>query len=61
VGAALGLLLAPRHAPTMGGMWRRADGTPLAGSANDAMRAVAYVGVSVALAAGTWFAVTQIG
>ena len=61
VGAALGLLLAPRHAPTMGGMWRSADGTPLAGAPNPGLRAVAYLMVSASLAAGTWIAIQQIG
>jgi membrane associated rhomboid family serine protease len=61
VGALLGLLLAPRHAPTMGGMWRGTDGTPLAGSADGALRAVAYAAVAASLAAGTWLAVAQIG
>ncbi|HEY7332091.1 MAG TPA: rhomboid family intramembrane serine protease [Candidatus Limnocylindria bacterium] len=61
VGALLGLLLAPRHAPTMGGMWRGADGTPLAASADGALRAVAYAAVAASLAAGTWLAVAQIG
>jgi membrane associated rhomboid family serine protease len=60
VGAALGLLLAPRHAPTLGGMWRDASGRPL-GSTNDALRAGAYLLVAVALAAGTWIAVGGIG
>jgi membrane associated rhomboid family serine protease len=61
VGALLGLLLAPRHAPTMGGMWRGADGTPLAASTDGALRAVAYAAVAASLAAGTWLAVAQIG
>jgi hypothetical protein len=45
----------------MGGMWRGADGTPLAGSADGALRAVAYAAVAASLAAGTWLAVAQIG
>jgi membrane associated rhomboid family serine protease len=61
VGAALGLLLAPRHAPTMGGMWRSGDGTPLAGAPNPALRAVSYLLVGATLAAGTWIAIQQIG
>jgi membrane associated rhomboid family serine protease len=61
VGAILGVLLAPRHAPTFGGMWRGADGTPLAGSADGALRAVAYAAVAAGLAAGTFVAIAQIG
>jgi membrane associated rhomboid family serine protease len=61
VGAVLGLLLAPRHAPTMGGMWRGADGTPLAGAAVGAVRVVAYLTVTAGLLAGTWIAIAQIG
>ncbi|HEX2193687.1 MAG TPA: rhomboid family intramembrane serine protease [Candidatus Limnocylindria bacterium] len=61
VGAVLGLLLAPRHAPTMGGMWRAADGSPLTGAADAASRALAYAFVAATLAAGTWVAVQQIG
>ncbi len=60
VGALLGLLLAPRHAPTMGGVWRGADGRSMGGS-NDALRLAAYLGVAVILAAGTWVAVGGIG
>ena len=60
VGALLGLLLAPRHAPTMGAMWRGDDGRPMAGS-NDAVRIAAYLGVAAILAAGTWVAVGAIG
>ncbi len=62
VGAILGLMLVPRHAPTMGGMWRGSDGTPLAGaSANPMLRAAAYLVVAVGLAAGTFIAIGQIG
>jgi membrane associated rhomboid family serine protease len=61
VGAVLGLLLAPRNAPTMGGMWRGADGTPLAGAAGDSLRVAAYLAVAASLAAGTWIAIQQIG
>jgi len=61
VGAVLGLMLAPRHAPTMGGMWRGADGAPLAGGAGGALRAAAYAAVAASLAAGTFIAVAQIG
>ena len=61
VGGVLGLLLAPRHVPTMGGMWRGADGTPLAGNADGALRALAYGAVAASLAAGTLVAVAQIG
>ena len=61
VGAALGLLLSPRHAPTMGGMWRGADGRPIAGATNDGLRAAAYLLVGATLAAGTWLAIGQIG
>jgi membrane associated rhomboid family serine protease len=62
VGAVLGLLLVPRHAPTMGGMWRGSDGTPLAGASSSPMvRAAAYLAVVAGLAAGTFIAIGQIG
>jgi membrane associated rhomboid family serine protease len=62
VGAVLGLLLVPRHAPTMGGMWRGADGAPMAGaSSNPMVRAAAYLVVAGGLAAGTFIAIGQIG
>ena len=60
VGAVLGLLLAPRHAPTMGGIWRDASGRPI-GTMNDGLRAAAYLVVAATLAAGTWLAVGGIG
>ncbi len=61
IGALLGLLLAPRHAPTMGGMWRGADGRPMSGATTGGLRAAAYLLVAATLAAGTWVAVGQIG
>jgi hypothetical protein len=61
VGALLGLLLAPRHAPMMGGMWSGADGRPVSAQPNDGLRAAAYALVAFILAAGTWVAVGQIG
>ncbi len=61
VGAVLGLLLAPRHAPMMGGMWRGADGRPMSAPSNDGLRAAAYAIVGAMLAAGTLLAVGQIG
>ena len=61
VGAVLGLLLAPRHVPTMGGMWRGADGRAIASPTNDGLRAAAYLLVGATLAAGTWVAIGQIG
>jgi membrane associated rhomboid family serine protease len=62
VGALLGLLLPPRHVPTMGGMWRSADGTPMAESSQSVgLRAAGYLLVTAGLVAGTMVAVAQIG
>jgi membrane associated rhomboid family serine protease len=60
VGAAIGLLLAPSNVPTMGALWRAADGSQLKSATPMAMRAVAYLLVAGILSAGTWFAVQQI-
>jgi membrane associated rhomboid family serine protease len=61
VGAVLGLALAPRNVPTMGAMWRAADGSPASPGTGLAVRAAAYLFVAAALAAGTWLAIQQIG
>ena len=61
VGAMIGLMLAPSNVPTMGGLWRAPDGRALAGGTPVLLRAGAYVLVAGILAAGTFYAVTQIG
>jgi len=61
VGAVIGLLLAPVNVPTMGGMWRTGDGSPLARRSSVALRASAYLVVAAALLLGTYVAVQQLG
>ncbi len=60
VGVLIGLLLAPRNVPTMGGLWRAPDGTPMATTGLPA-RMLGYAAVAAILAAGTWFAIQQVG
>ena len=61
VGAVLGLLLAPANVPTMGGLWRTSDGKALGGGTPAIVRVGAYALVAAALAAGTLYAITQVG
>ena len=61
VGALIGLLLAPTNVPTLGGLWRAPDGRALAGGTPAFLRAGAYLLVAVILAAGTFFAINQVG
>jgi hypothetical protein len=53
LGGLIGLLLAPSNVPTMGGLWRAADGTSMARGTPLVMRAAAYTLVAAILAAGT--------
>ena len=61
IGVLIGLLLAPRNVPTMGGLWRTSDGRTMAGPTPAALRAGAYLFVLAILVAGTWFAIQQVG
>lgn len=61
VGALIGLLLAPTNVPTMGGMWRGSDGSPVKSTTPAVVRAGAYVLIGVLLAAGAYLAVSQVG
>lgn len=61
VGVALGLLMAPGNIPSMGGVWRRADGSPMSRPMAPTMRAAAYLTVGAVLLAGTYLAVQQVG
>ena len=61
VGIALGIALAPSNVPTMGGMWRGADGTPIAGPTRSFMRAAAYAVTAAVLLIGTLVAIGQVG
>jgi membrane associated rhomboid family serine protease len=60
VGVLLGLLMAPGNVPSMGGVWRRPDGTPVVRPMAPALRAAAYLVVTVALLAGTYLAAQQV-
>ncbi|HTI30115.1 MAG TPA: rhomboid family intramembrane serine protease [Methylomirabilota bacterium] len=61
VGAVIGLLLAPANVPTLGGMWRAPDGSPLARRVSPALRASTYLLVAAALVFGTYVAIQQLG
>ncbi|MGH2455797.1 MAG: rhomboid family intramembrane serine protease [Candidatus Limnocylindria bacterium] len=61
VGVLLGLLLAPRNVPTLGGLWRAPDGNAMAGGSPAGVRVMAYLAVAAILVAGTWVAVQQVG
>jgi membrane associated rhomboid family serine protease len=61
VGALIGLLLAPANVPTMGGLWRAPDGKALGTGTPAIVRAGTYALVVAVLAAGTFFAITQVG
>jgi membrane associated rhomboid family serine protease len=53
IGALIGLLLVPTNVPTMGGLWRAADGTSVARGTPALMRVAAYAFVAALLAVGT--------
>jgi hypothetical protein len=57
----LGLLLAPANVPTMGAMWRAADGSVLVQRASPILRASAYLLVTALLVLGTYVAVLRLG
>jgi membrane associated rhomboid family serine protease len=61
VGIVLGLLLAPANVPTMGAMWRAADGSVLVQRASPILRASAYLLVTALLVLGTYVAVLRLG
>ncbi|HEX9635094.1 MAG TPA: rhomboid family intramembrane serine protease [Candidatus Limnocylindria bacterium] len=61
IGVLIGLLLAPRNVPTMGGLWRTPDGRTMASRTPAVMRAGAYVLVAAILVVGTWYAIQQVG
>jgi membrane associated rhomboid family serine protease len=61
VGALIGLMLVPANVPTMGGLWRAPDGRASAGTTPAFVRAGAYVLVAGILAAGTLYAIIQVG
>jgi membrane associated rhomboid family serine protease len=61
IGVLIGLLLAPRNVPTMGGLWRTPDGRTMASRTPFAMRAGAYLLVAAILVVGTWYAIQQVG
>jgi hypothetical protein len=61
IGVLIGLLLAPRNVPTMGGLWRAPDGRTLAAGTPAALRAGAYLLVTAILLVGTWYAIQQVG
>jgi membrane associated rhomboid family serine protease len=61
IGVLIGLLLVPANVPTMGGLWRTPGGGTMASSTPAALRAGAYLFVVAILAAGTWFAIQQVG
>ena len=58
VGGLLGFLLPPTGAPTLGSMWRSAQGTRLHRSLPAVVRLAAYLGVAGMLFAGGFYAVT---
>jgi membrane associated rhomboid family serine protease len=61
IGVLIGLLLAPRNVPTMGGLWRTPDGRTMASQTPAMLRAGAYLLVAAILVAGTWYAIQQVG
>jgi membrane associated rhomboid family serine protease len=61
VGVLIGLLLAPRNVPTLGGLWRTPDGRSMAARTPMIMRAAAYLFVAAMLVAGTLYAIAQVG
>jgi membrane associated rhomboid family serine protease len=61
VGAAIGLLLAPTNVPTLGGIWRAPDGSPMARGFSPALRISAYLVVTAVLLVGTYVAIQQLG
>jgi membrane associated rhomboid family serine protease len=61
VGVVIAWLLAPGEVATMGGMWRRPDGTSLARATPAGLRAAAYLFIAAVLAVGTWVAVLRVG
>jgi membrane associated rhomboid family serine protease len=61
IGVLIGLLLAPRNVPTMGGLWRTPDGRTMANHTPAMLRAGAYLLVAAILVAGTWYAIQQVG
>jgi membrane associated rhomboid family serine protease len=61
VGIVLGLLLAPANVPTIGAMWRAADGSVLVQRASPILRASAYLLVTALLVLGTYVAVLRLG
>ncbi len=61
VGVVIAWLLAPGEVATMGGMWRRPDGTSLARSTPVGLRVAAYLFIAAVLAVGTWVAVLRVG
>jgi membrane associated rhomboid family serine protease len=61
IGVLIGLLLAPRNVPTMGGLWRTPDGRTMASRTPAVMRAGAYLLVAAILVVGTWYAIQQVG
>jgi len=61
VGAAIGLVLAPINVPTLGGMWRAADGSLLAARMPPSLRASVYLVVAAVLVLGTYVAIQQLG
>lgn len=61
IGVLIGLLLAPTNVPTLGGLWRAPDGSSMTTPTPAALRATAYLFVVAILAAGTWFAIQQVG
>jgi membrane associated rhomboid family serine protease len=60
VGAAIGLLLPPSNVPTLGAMWRTADGSLLMTRMSPILRASAYLAVTALLVAGTYVAVQRL-
>lgn len=61
VGVVIGLLLAPRNVPTLGGLWRTPDGRSMAARTPIIMRAAAYLFVAAMLVAGTLYAIARVG
>jgi len=61
VGGVIGLLLAPGNVPTMGGVWRAPDGSPMARRISPSLRASAYLLVAAVLVLGTYVAIQQLG
>jgi membrane associated rhomboid family serine protease len=60
VGALIGLILPPVNVPTLGALWRGADGSQLRSAMPAALRAIAYLFVASILTAGTLLAVNQV-